>query len=328
MSKRGKKIVDASKSFGKANRQIGSTITRITAAIRERKIGDKERKLFREFYASLDNQFELFVGKQFETNKKGKFTTNTATGCYMNVEQNPDGEIDYGLFSPTYIHYTLTDNTLIVESRKFPLAFAADHVEFRFNENPDKELPLRYSWEQIKRTMVTALLLSRTLPEVDLLYGETATPVILPHQDGIFSGYAERINPSSYNFHGSQSHKSNGRFKSSQGEAEPGNTSWSPSCRIIIKTFVPNKDLKPNQERLRTAMLDLIKGPKHSTGLSQIRHPYITRYNYKDQNSEEVAAVEKELLDIIESSDWDQVRHYGQKHLPANKWKPNGWHKA
>ncbi|MFK7839316.1 MAG: hypothetical protein AB8B83_03205, partial [Bdellovibrionales bacterium] len=65
MSKRGKRIVDAKKAFSTSNQQIGSKLSRLIAAIRERKIGKRDFRLFRSFYDELESQFELFVGKAF-----------------------------------------------------------------------------------------------------------------------------------------------------------------------------------------------------------------------------------------------------------------------
>ncbi|MFK7839526.1 MAG: hypothetical protein AB8B83_04280, partial [Bdellovibrionales bacterium] len=306
--------------------QIGSKLSRLIAAIRERKIGKRDFRLFRSFYDELESQFELFVGKAFRVLPDGKSKIREITLAYMNVETDDDNQYDFGLFSPVYAHYTLTGTGLTIETRRFPLVFMADHVEFRFNNNPDGKLPLRYTKEQINEALVSSLLLSRVLPDVEFVYGQQNTPVVIPHQKGLFFGYAQKEDPGIFDFHATIVGRVKGRVIEDSGVVDPGKNSWSPSSRIFIKTFVPSNLLSQEQLRLRQNMLDILDDKGHEKAFIRLLYPYMTRVNFHDQNSSELAALENDMAKIMESPEWAEMKHRGQKHLPQNKWKPKGRH--
>lgn len=316
----GKVLAQANEAFRQATGQMRSPVSMIGQDIRigRKKAGEMFAK-FREFHENLADIVPMPI-KQYWFDieskvPKGKKTVVTlskrSTLWYMAVEDDGSNTPNYGLFTPSYLRYDLHADNFTIQGRPSPFCFAVDHIQFRFREGG---MRLDYQSDDFLNVIAYSLAISRAVSKVHFSQPDAQpVPVVLPHANGLFMGYAESVADSHYDIH--IWHNTRGKRSPQSRRISGYNDSWSPTCRIVLKTFVSQDKLSRSQEKLRTNLLETITAQEHRIGMNAIVDTFQSAGKMKI-DYEAVAAIDRKVKAIVDSDEWKREMRIGQKHLP------------
>jgi len=292
------------------------------------------KHFFDDFIAYLKRDFArrpIILSQQISGIKKaGKLTQVKGIIGTLGVEKPKDGKLS-SIVSPTYETTTLSAKQYISQHRRTCVGFASDHIETRYRTKHEGKKEFDYQGQELQESVTMAMLIGNVIAEQHLSQDTPFTPVFIPHKEGAFLGYASESN---YGDRFRRIHQyiekgvNKGGKNANKLETLPYDLAmrpdWDPDCTFHLLTFIPNHALSRSQTMLRQQILDTFD--KHQETVTQLWDRFLDIMSENEPDIEKIKALEMEILDITTGQNWRKEIQHGQKHLPGNKWKPDGRH--
>ena len=242
------------------------------------------------------------------------------------VSTSPNAQI------PSTSFLEIRSNLILLNEREWPVTFITDHIEKRFerrsNDNDDELKPLDYASLDLRFSLYVATAMTRVISETEAsrFDEDNRIPVAIPHNDGLFVGFAEQCDETG--FHGSTSVLERdilGNITADTlGKFQCITPDWSPDTEITITSFIGKKNFHDDQKRLHALFMKRLSpsgmqlaldffGASYGTG--QIEREMGPTSKESKQAQLAVKRLDTNLKKILRSKDWDEYSQHSKESL-------------
>lgn len=221
------------------------------------------------------------------------------------------------------------ENMMCSEERSMPVRIELQHVNYRHIKRTGKLLI--YGQTETQRSFMLALGLSKVISMKMDSNRVTETPIILPHKEGIFVGYAIATSTcrEDHKLKGTQTIRQKSGVPKSKSYARPSYVTSSEAikrfsddydCVIVLKTFYSHAEMNEDYLKLWKSLYPLIDSDK-SEALQKLWWAFQGAKTEEEyQGYLNVAEpISARLAEIVSSSLWqNRVIRLQQGHLPSN----------
>lgn len=250
------------------------------------------------------------------------------------VSTSPNAQI------PSTSFLEIRPNLILLNEREWPVTLITDHIERRFerrsNDNNDELKPLDYASLDLRFSLYVATAMTRVLSETQAsaFNEDNRVPIAVPHNDGLFVGFAEQCPETG--FHGTTSLLEKDMFGNivadTLGKFQCITPDWSPDTEITITSFIGKKNFHDDQKRLHALFMKRLSPSGMQLALDFFGASYGTGQIEKEMGPTSKASKEAQLaikrLDtnlkkILRSKDWDEYSQHSKESLKKTGAKHN-----
>jgi hypothetical protein len=322
----GKKIVSALEAFN-ANRLIRADVTSLlTVALRGG--GIMPRHIDR-LHQALDKEVAALPANFGVVRPREKGVGFIMYG-HMVINQDADGSLLHDQYTPNIVSYVMGRQAFERDQVLLPITFNSQHTAFRFIQRTSSALD--YKSDEFFMAITHATVMMQALSRKDK--PSTPVPMYIPHDAGLFMGYAENMPDDTYLRHTDVAKRHGKRVNTTHIVADEKIQPFIPSMRTVVKTFISKDDMSPNKRAVWEMLGELFKGPENEAAVKTALTTHgIGNHDVSPEQIKNLEILFDKIRTAMESAPWQQLGRHAARdgHLPQRSYKDrlqaaNGMH--